>query len=389
MLTRFAYDSARQALRLPSSSGASELAWATHGSYQIEGMDEPVELHRALGELLQEMHESQVCWVYPAGPGPALVGIAHLHHDPREPRRFATVAGALADLDALELQPERLRAARARAARPLRTRLDRLDRAVEKLRTEAAEADGRGELEEHAHTLLAFGSRLPRGLSEVELPRMSDPSEKLRIPLDPLFNGVENATRKLRTASRLARRVEVLQRRRAQVDRDREDLARAEALVRGHADWRELESLGVLEEERSAENFKPVDHTPTPDEVMRTTTSEGWAVLIGRNARQNDFLTHQLARPGDLWFHAESVPGSHVVLRVGSRAGEPSAAAVEEAAAYAAFFSKSRNSSLVPVLVAEKRHVRRTRGGPGKVVVERGKTLMVAPRKPMNPNSGP
>src|SRR5262249_35818261 len=71
----------------------------------------------------------------------------------------------------------------------------------------------------------------------------------------------------------------------------------------------------------------------------RFKSKEGWDVLIGRSSEANDHLTLHIARPEDYWFHAHGCPGSHVVLRRGKGANEPSKATLEEVASWAAFHS--------------------------------------------------
>jgi hypothetical protein len=109
----------------------------------------------------------------------------------------------------------------------------------------------------------------------------------------------------------------------------------------------------------------------------------GWEVWVGRNASQNDELTHRRAAPRDLWFHARGCEGSHVVLRMASGKGEPPREILEAAAAIAAFHSKARTSKYVPVAWTERRHVRKPRGAPaGTASIQREKIVFVEPRVP-------
>ncbi len=109
----------------------------------------------------------------------------------------------------------------------------------------------------------------------------------------------------------------------------------------------------------------------------------GWIVLVGRSNRENDALTHHLARPDDLWFHARGVSGSHVVLRRGGRKDNPPKDIIARTASIAAYFSKARTSRMVPVVYTEKRFVRKPRkGAPGLALVQREKVIMAEPREP-------
>ena len=109
----------------------------------------------------------------------------------------------------------------------------------------------------------------------------------------------------------------------------------------------------------------------------------GFEVWAGKSSDSNDLLTLRHAKPDDLWFHARGSSGSHVLLRVASAPGEPSKRAKEQAAAIAAYFSKMKTASLVPVAMTEKRYVRKPRGAPaGTVVLEREKVVFVEPELP-------
>lgn len=105
----------------------------------------------------------------------------------------------------------------------------------------------------------------------------------------------------------------------------------------------------------------------------------GLEILVGRGATSNDTLTFKVAAPGDVWLHARGASGAHVLLRW-TRDEPPPGRDLEEAAMLAAWHSKARGSSVVPVDWTRRKYVRRPRGGaPGLVMVTRSETLMVRP----------
>jgi predicted ribosome quality control (RQC) complex YloA/Tae2 family protein len=111
----------------------------------------------------------------------------------------------------------------------------------------------------------------------------------------------------------------------------------------------------------------------------RFTSRGGLEIRVGRSARDNDALTFHASSPDDVWMHARGASGSHVVLRW-TRDEAPPAADLEEAALLAAWHSRARGSTVVPVDWTRRRHVRKPRGAaPGSVVVARAKTVMVRP----------
>jgi predicted ribosome quality control (RQC) complex YloA/Tae2 family protein len=96
----------------------------------------------------------------------------------------------------------------------------------------------------------------------------------------------------------------------------------------------------------------------------------GHQVLVGRNNKQNDVLSHQVANPWDLWMHVRGSPGSHAVLRLAKGAATPADEDVQFAADLAAYFSKARDSTKVDVIVTHAEHVKKFKGGkPGQVIV--------------------
>lgn len=109
----------------------------------------------------------------------------------------------------------------------------------------------------------------------------------------------------------------------------------------------------------------------------------GVKIFVGRDGSDNDRTTFEFAKPYELWFHTQQCPGSHVVLKFPHKNFEPSKREIEETAAIAAYFSKARNDTLVPVAYTQKKYVRKLRKAkPGLVTIEREKSVMVEPRNP-------
>lgn len=113
-----------------------------------------------------------------------------------------------------------------------------------------------------------------------------------------------------------------------------------------------------------------------------TVDVEGFEVLIGRSARDNDELTLRVARPRDFWLHAAGYAGSHVVVRVPEGTGDVPREVLDRAAAYAAWHSKARDArGKVEVHVCRAADVRKPRGAPaGTVQLRRWDALRVYPR---------
>lgn len=105
--------------------------------------------------------------------------------------------------------------------------------------------------------------------------------------------------------------------------------------------------------------------------------STGSIVLIGKNAKDNDNLTFQLSKEGDVWFHVEDYPGSHVILRSESVTQQE----IKETAAIAAYHSQARSEKKVLVMYTLIQNVKKENKIMGEVIVDEYKTINISPQK--------
>ena len=118
---------------------------------------------------------------------------------------------------------------------------------------------------------------------------------------------------------------------------------------------------------------------PFKPRILQYELPGGWTLWVGSTDADNDYLSTQIAKPDDWWFHADGVPGSHVILRAKANA-EPGRDTLRQAAAVAAYHSKARNGGTTGVHCTRARYVRKPRGvKTGTVQVARGDTLRVRP----------
>lgn len=109
---------------------------------------------------------------------------------------------------------------------------------------------------------------------------------------------------------------------------------------------------------------------------------EGFTVLVGKSASDNDRLTFGVGRPRDLWLHASGCAGSHVIVSVPEGGGPVPGSVVARAAELAAFYSKAREAGgKVPVHVCRVADVRKEKGAPaGEVRLRRFRVVKAYPR---------
>jgi predicted ribosome quality control (RQC) complex YloA/Tae2 family protein len=107
-------------------------------------------------------------------------------------------------------------------------------------------------------------------------------------------------------------------------------------------------------------------------------SSDGYTILVGRNNKQNDKLSMKMAGKMDLWLHTQNITGSHVIILTNGEM--PPGRTIEEAAIIAAYHSKARNSSQVPVDYTFARYVKKPNGAkPGMVIFTNNKTVYIKP----------
>jgi len=115
------------------------------------------------------------------------------------------------------------------------------------------------------------------------------------------------------------------------------------------------------------------------DKLLRLPIHADWDIVIGRKATENDFISTQLGKPQDWWFHTRVYRGSHILLR-NYKKKEPPALLIEVCCGLAAWFSKARHSQNVPVDYTQIRYVRKPRkSAPGYVTYTTHKTLFINP----------
>jgi predicted ribosome quality control (RQC) complex YloA/Tae2 family protein len=269
---------------------------------------------------------------------------------------------------------------------------NRIERTIRACEDDLAKARDWPTLERYGSAIMAAPHLVRRGQRSVTAPDVFDENAApITIPIDPNLPATTNASVYLKRALRgkraidtITARLEVLGGERLWVEERRErskpawspeDLRRFEEScarhhVGGGAVTNRTKRPGAREDGRG---FHP----------RRYRSRDGWMILVGRNNEENDWLTHRLARPDDIWLHAQGVPGSHVVLRREGRKDNPSRHTLEEAASLAAAFSKARHSGKVPVMYTAAKYVWKPRkSAPGVASCTREKTLLVAPADP-------
>ncbi|RME31558.1 MAG: DUF814 domain-containing protein [Candidatus Zixiibacteriota bacterium] len=260
--------------------------------------------------------------------------------------------------------------------------LKRLQRRMANIEKDIAEASDFERYRQMGELLKINRHRLTKGMDAITVENVFvEPPRDIRIPLDPALSPEDNIERCFQRYRKGRDGLALLQR--------RLEITRAEL-----EQWRAIERALQEDFDTAAERYRSELASVLPKTAERKTEqprlpyreftlSTGVRVLVGRDGSDNDRTTFEFAKPYELWFHTQQCPGSHVVMKFPNKAFTPSRTEIAEAAAIAAWHSKARRDSLVPVIYTQRKYVRKPRKAkPGLVTVEREKSVMVAPQKP-------
>src|SRR3990170_2559513 len=210
-------------------------------------------------------------------------------------------------------------------------------------------------------------------------------TEVAGIPLDPAKTPVENMNRYFLLHKKAKRAVDIVRKRKREVAETvyyleslEGQLAEAESREELIAVRQELSQAFAPKKARKSGKKQRRQEAPKPVvPLVDRLEFAGYTILVGKNNVGNDRIAKELAAPGDLWLHAQGIPGSHVLIKVKPKEETPPGV-IEEAARLAVLHSKARGQSNVPVFLAEARHVSKFKGArPGLVRIARYRTINV------------
>jgi len=366
---------------------AREAAYRAFGTTTVtvaelrERADAPERLAAAVASLLEPLATGAFePTVYRSNGEPVAFAAIRLHYlQGLDVETFPTLSAAI----------ERFFAERAETAEPGADRYaQRRRRLLEAIAQERARVEARLRALEQEQQRAAeaerwrqMGEAILAALGTIEPGQRELVVDGLRIALDPERTPVENAQRyfeRYRKAKAAAEQVP------ARLEETRLELAyleqlRALAMVAESVTTLETlrQELGLLENGTAS----PAARKKESQRALRAwRTERGDRIVVGRNARENDWITFSLARPDDTWLHARGLAGAHVIVQW---TGPEDARILEKAAALAAWYSEGRESTRVAVDYTRRRDVHRIPGAaPGLVRYRNERTLHVRPLPP-------
>lgn len=297
--------------------------------------------------------------------------VAHLLPILRQVVAQPAAALSEGDLTALR-QQDRWQQQRQAVQEGLNKRLKLLSNQLDDATKALAAAAEAADLRHRATVLLAYARQVPEGAREVTLSDFA--GEPLTIALEPGLGAVATAQKLFERAKKREQRAQQAE---AKAQTLQAELDQTQALLARLAELSPAELAALAEQTPRRTQFR------TPPGI-RYTSPQGFTVLVGRNAQDNDIVTFKLAKSRDIWLHVQGYSGSHVVIQAQGR--EVPFETVLFAAQLAAAYSQARHSDNVPVDYTLRKHVWKPKGGtPGAVYLTQQKTVYVTPSR--NPDS--
>ncbi len=241
---------------------------------------------------------------------------------------------------------------------------------------------------ENRETLRIYGElikanihAIPAGSAVVRVQNFYDENLKeIEIPLDPAKNAAANAAKYFKDYKKSCAAVQTLE---VLIEEDKREIEYLSSVEESITRCRTSTDIAEIREELAQGGYIKQQNAKRRKKVQTKIeeyeSREGYRILVGKNNIQNDYITTVLASKSDMWFHTKGIHGSHVVVMCG---GAPvSDETVILAAQLAAYNSRARNSSNVPVDYTPVKYVKKPNGAKaGMVIYTTNKTVFVTPK---------
>lgn len=262
----------------------------------------------------------------------------------------------------------------------VKSNIEKLNEKIKEFEEQIREGEEAEILRIKGDILLLNKDQIKKGIERVTLPNPYNNEELIEIELDPGLSVIENAQKYFKKYKKLKKGIVIL---REQKERLESELYYLNSLEFSLENSKTLNDLKDIEEELEKEGYlkEKKEYVPKKQqksEPYKFISSDGIEIYVGKNNRQNEIITFQIAKPEDLWLHARGIPGAHVIIK--SQGKEIPENTLYEASSLAAYFSKGRSSNYVPVDYTKKKYVQKPKGGkPGLVIYKNEKTIFAKP----------
>lgn len=266
--------------------------------------------------------------------------------------------------------------------------LKKYNKRLENINTKLKECDDMDKYRLYGELITANLYRLPNNHSEnIEVENYYENNKKITIPMDVRYTPNINAKRYFKKYTKLKNAFEIVTKQKVETEKELNyvesivyELENSSCIEDVQDIFEEISENVVFKErikkkenkkkkvskKKKQQNFAPIEY-----EV------DGYKVYVGRNNKENDWLTLSFANKTDIWFHTKDIHGSHVILKADDNVSDD---ILVKCAEIAAKHSKAKDSSNVPVDYCKVQYVKKPNGAkPGMVIFTNNKTLNVKP----------
>ncbi len=257
--------------------------------------------------------------------------------------------------------------------------IDKIKRKLSNQANELNTALNREKFKIYADLISSNFYKIEKGANSVTVENFYNDMEEIKIPLDPTLDGPSNASKYYKKYSKLKNAAIFLT---EQIEIGKSEISYLESILLNidlaespdEIDdiYEELEKEGYLKKKKKKIKKKK----DSEENYIKIKTEDDFDIYVGKNNKQNDYLTHKKAKKNDLWFHVKDAPGSHVILKNDNR--DFTNNALLTAAKVAAKYSSLSKSQNIPVDYTFKANVKRHPANkPGLVNYTNYKTINV------------
>jgi predicted ribosome quality control (RQC) complex YloA/Tae2 family protein len=303
-------------------------------------------------------------------------GVRFTHDIPESPFPLSAAIDAHYHRVGAAFVAETARIARAGA---LRRSIKKLHRRIEAWQEDLEKAEKYKPYARYGELIKANLGTIRKGQTDVtlvdyfdeELPNLTIPLDQAKTPQGNMDDYFRKHRKHLAAERELRPRIETGQR--------ELELLQAELTAIEQGTWQAPQKPPPITRRgnraRTGREKEPREQRHGP--FRRFTSSDGLAIYVGKNARENDELTFGLAKSDDLWLHARGAPGSHVVVRL-EKGIDPPPETIRDAATLALLYSDLKKSGKGEVIYTKRKWVKKAKGqAPGAVIVTQEKSLHV------------
>lgn len=300
----------------------------------------------------------------------SLIKLKHLRN--YEATKFTNINDLISEYLKLRFRTEKISSIKLSKTQELKQKISNLQKKINSINVQIEHCEDSDSLKEYGNAILENLDIIKREDKVFHYQRKD--GEKVEIKLKESLTPVENSQNYFEKYKKQKLSADILKSKIAKLQMEKNSLENELKKIDGLTDFKTL----LKEEKKSGETKN--DET---SKFRKFKLKNNYEVWVGKDSVSNDLLTTKHSAPNDLWFHVRGASGSHTVLKVSSKKENIPKETIHAAAGIAAYYSKARNSSSVPVAYCEKKFVKKKKGfKSGTVIMEREKVIFVRPALP-------